>query len=157
MPLTRRLARPLLAAPFVVGGVNALRNPGPPAAQAGEVGPKVAEPLGLTQDPEQLVKINAAVQIAGGLLLAFGRLRRLTALALAASLVPTTWAGHAFWKEADPSAQSRQKIQFAKNVGLLGGLILELVDTEGAPSLGWRARRAAGKAKERVVDVLPGD
>ena len=157
MPLTRRVARPFLAAPFVIGGIETLRNPGPRVAQAADVAPKVAEPLGLPQDPEKLVKINAVVQIVGGLLLAWGRFRRLTALALAGSLVPTTVAAHAFWHETDPAAQSRQRIQFTKNLGLLGGLILELVDTEGAPSIGWRARRAARKAKERVAEVLPGD
>lgn len=156
MALTRRLARPLLAAPFVLGGIETLRNPGPRAAQAEDVGPKVAAPLGLPTDPEQLVKINAAVQIVGGLLLALGRFRRLAALALAASLVPTTQAGHAFWKATDPAEKKRQATQFSKNLGLLGGLIIEAMDTEGAPSLGWRARRAARKAKERVAEALPG-
>ncbi|MGH9226198.1 MAG: DoxX family protein [Acidimicrobiales bacterium] len=157
MALTRRVARPFLAAPFVLGGIETLRNPAPKVAQAADVAPKGAGPLGLPQDTEKLVKINSVVQIVGGLLLACGRFRRLTALALAGSLVPTTLAGHAFWKVTDPAAQSRQKIQFSKNLGLLGGLILELVDTEGAPSLGWRAKRAARKAKERIEEVLPGD
>jgi uncharacterized membrane protein YphA (DoxX/SURF4 family) len=156
MALTRRLARPLLASPFILGGIETLRNPAPRVEKAEEVGPKVAAPLGLPTDPEQLVKINAAVQIVGGLLLALGRFRRLAAIALAASLVPTTQAGHAFWKATDPAEKGRQQMQFTKNLGLLGGLILEAMDTEGAPSLGWRARRAARHAKERVVEVLPG-
>jgi uncharacterized membrane protein YphA (DoxX/SURF4 family) len=156
MALTRRLARPLLAAPFILGGIETLRNPAPRAAMAEEVGPKVAAPLGLPTDPEQLVKINAAVQIAGGALLALGRFRRLAAIALAASLLPTTQAGHPFWKATDPADKKRQQMQFSKNLGLLGGLIIEAMDTEGAPSLGWRARRAARTAKDRVAEALPG-
>lgn len=155
MPLTRRVARPLLAAPFVLGGIETLRNPAPRAVQAEDVAPKVARPLGLPQDTEQLVKINAAVQVLGGVLLAWGRCRRLTAALLAGSLVVTTWAGHAFWEEDDPANQSRQRLQFAKNMGLLGGLVLEVVDTEGAPSLGWRAKRAARQARQRVAEALP--
>jgi uncharacterized membrane protein YphA (DoxX/SURF4 family) len=124
-------------------------------AQAEDVAPKVAAPLGLPGDTEQLVKVNAAVQIVAGALLAFGRFRRLSALALAGSLVPTTLAGHAFWKQNEPAEQSRHRTQFVKNLGLLGGLILEVTDTEGAPSLGWRAKRAARHAKERIEDALP--
>ena len=64
------------------------------------------------------------------MLLAFGRVPRLSSAVLAASLVPTTFAGHRFW-EAEGAERERQKIQFAKNVSLVGGLILAAVDTEG--------------------------
>jgi uncharacterized membrane protein YphA (DoxX/SURF4 family) len=39
-------------------------------------------------------------------------------------LIPTTIMMHAFWKEADPQARMMERIQFAKNVGLIGALIL---------------------------------
>ncbi len=35
-----------------------------------------------------------------------------------------------------------QQLQFTKNMGLLGGALLAVVDTDGKPGLGWRARRA---------------
>ena len=133
----------MLAAVFISGGIETLRNPQPRVKRAEPVAPPVGRALGLTEDTEQLVKINAAVQIAGGLLLAIGRLPRLAATALAGSLVPTTAAGHRFWEESDPAQRAQQQIHFFKNVGLLGGLILAAVDTEGAPSVAWRARRAA--------------
>jgi len=44
-----------------------------------------------------------------------------------------------------------------KNVGLLGGLLLAAVDTSAAPSLGWRARRAARRVPKVTMHVLPGD
>jgi uncharacterized membrane protein YphA (DoxX/SURF4 family) len=62
---------------------------------------------------------------------------------LAGSLVPTTLAGHAFWDEKDPAARKAQRLQFAKNSSVLGGLILAALDTEGKPGVAWRARRAA--------------
>ena len=148
--IARRLARPLLAASFINGGIDTLRNPGPRVKLAEPVVEKVAEPAPLPGDTDQLVKVNAVVQVVGGALLALGKFRRLAAVALALSLVPTTLAGHPFWEKEDPAEQSQQRTQFAKNMGLLGGLILAALDTEGAPSLGWRARRAAHKAREAL-------
>ena len=55
-------------------------------------------------EPVTLVRINAVAQIAAGLALATGRAPRLSAAVLAASLVPTTAAGHRFWEESDPDA-----------------------------------------------------
>ena len=145
--LVRRLARPMLAAVFIGGGVNALRDPGPQADAAEPVAPPAARafPLPLPEDPHQLVRIDAGVKIVAGLALATGRLPRLASLVLAGSLVPTTLAAHRFW-EANPADRENQLQHFLKNVGLLGGLLVAAVDTGGAPSLGWRARRAARTA-----------
>ncbi len=150
MSITRRLARPLLAASFVSGGIETLRNPRPRVEMAESVAPKVAEPLSLPQETDQLVKINAVVQVVAGALLAIGRLPRLASCALAGSLVPTTLAGHRFWEMEDEAQRAQQQIHFLKNVGLLGGLILAAVDTGGAPSLGWRAKRAARRSRRKV-------
>ena len=93
-----------------------------------------------------LVKVNAGVQVGAGILLTLGKWRRLSALLLIGSVLPTTWAGHRFWEHEDPEEREQQRMQFLKKLAMLGGLILELVDSEGAPSLGWRARRAASRA-----------
>lgn len=150
MMLTRGIARPLLAASFVWGGIDTLRNPGPRVEKAEAVAPQIADRLSLPADTDQLVKINAVVQIVAGLLLAIGRLPRLAAAALAGSLVPTTLAAHRFWEEEDAGPRGQQQIHFLKNVGLLGGLIFAALDTGGAPSLGWRAKRAARRVREKV-------
>jgi putative oxidoreductase len=154
MTITRRVARPLLASVFISGGIDTLRQPAPRVAKAEPVAPAVGRAFGLPSDTEQLVKINAAVQIAAGLLLAIDRLPRLAAVALIGSLVPTTVAGHRFWEETDPGQRSQQLTHFLKNLGLLGGLILAAVDTEGAPSISWRARRAAKRARQVVSDAV---
>jgi len=69
---------------------------------------------------------------------------------LAATLVPTTAAGHRFWEEEDPAQRSNQRIHFFKNVSMLGGLIIAGVDTEGRPGVAWRARRAAQDARREA-------
>lgn len=146
MSITRRLARPLLASVFVAGGIETLRNPDPRVHVAEPVTTKAAEIVGpLPDDTELLVKVNAGVQIGAGLLLAIGRLPRLSAAALAGSLVPTTLAGHRFWEESDPAKRAQQQTHLFKNLGLLGGLVLAAFDHDGAPSLGWRARRAVSR------------
>jgi putative oxidoreductase len=47
---------------------------------------------------------------------------------LAGALVPTTLAGHPYWREADPAIRRQQRIHFFKNVGLFGGTLLVLAD-----------------------------
>ena len=89
------------------------------------------------------MRINAAAQIAGGLALATGRVPRLASTVLAASLVPTTAAGHRFWEESDPAIRANHRSHFVKNVSMLGGLLLASVDTDGKPGVAWRARHAA--------------
>lgn len=158
MSLSRLIARPLLAAGVVYTAVNALRNVDVVAPKAGRVAdkvvPKVKEAgIPLPQDGATLVRINAGVQIAGGLALATGKAPRLGALAIAATMVPTTVAGHAFWSESNPQATHTQRMQFFKNVSIIGGAIIAAGDTDGAPSLGWRARRAAKDARREAAHL----
>ncbi|MHC1558214.1 DoxX family protein [Actinomycetospora sp. C-140] len=153
--LVRRLARPMLAAMFIKGGVDTLLNPEPRVQKATplleKVGPTLPDQV--PSEPGQLVRIDAGVKIGAGTLLAIGKFPRLSSLALAATLVPTTVAGHPFWEKADPAEKTAEQQQFLKNLGLLGGLILAAVDTEGKPSLGWRGRRAARKLAERTSEL----
>lgn len=37
--------------------------------------------------------------------------------------MPTTLAGHAFWKDSDPKVKAGNVTQFLKNLGLVGGLL----------------------------------
>ncbi len=146
--LVRRIARPLLASSFVYGGVQTLRNPQsrvPGAAPIVEQLTEIADkqlPVQVSHDVEQWVKINAGVHVGAGTLLALGKFPRFSALALATSLVPTTFAGHRFWEHEDPESKAQHRTHFFKNLGLLGGVLLAAVDTEGQPGVAWRVRHA---------------
>jgi putative oxidoreductase len=160
MTVTRLLARPMLASMFVVGGINALKDSDAAAERAKPVtdatlplAHKVAPNVPIPDDPKTLVRINAGVQIAAGLALATGRMPRLSSLALAATLVPTTAAGHRFWEESDKARKAEQRIHFFKNVSALGGLMIAAVDTEGRPGLAWRAKRAAADVRKEAKHV----
>jgi putative oxidoreductase len=81
-----------------------------------------------------VVRGNAAVQMAGGTMPALGVLPRLSALALVASMVSTTLAGHAYWSLEDPAAGKQQRIQFHENLAMIGGLLFAVLDRP------WRSR-----------------
>ncbi|MFP5347913.1 MAG: DoxX family membrane protein [Actinomycetes bacterium] len=147
MTLVRRIARPLLATSFVLGGVDQFRHPAVQAEAARPMVAKLAPTVGLPNDPETLVRANGAAMAGAGTLLAIGRLPRLAALVLVASIVPTTYTQHQFWHQSDPTAKRQQLQLFLKNLGLLGGALLAAVDTEGRPGLAWRGKHAAKEAK----------
>jgi uncharacterized membrane protein YphA (DoxX/SURF4 family) len=129
----------MLAAMFVVGGLDQLKHPGAKADTARPLVEKLAPAVGLPDDTELLVRANGAAMVGAGALLALGRLPRIASTVLAATLVPTTVAAHSFWNEQDPKVRAQQRTQFLKNLGLLGGLLLAAVDTEGRPGLAYRA------------------
>ena len=152
--LVRRIARPLLASSFIWGGIDTLRNPqsrvpgARPVVEAVTAQADKQLPVQVPRDVEQWVKIDAGVKVGAGVLFALGKLPRLSALLLCGSIVPTTLAGHRFWEHEDPKERFGQLSHFLKNLGLLGGLLIAAVDTEGKPSVGYRARRAAHKAAD---------
>lgn len=157
--ILRRVARPLLALIFIAGGINALRSPQRHAEIAKPVVDKaVGEnadllPDAVPTDPETLVKIDVAVKVGAGTLFALGMFPRLSSVLLLGSLVPTTFAAHRFWEASDEGEKQQQLMHFLKNAGLAGGLLLAAADTEGKPSMGWRARHAAKLATDQLHDV----
>jgi len=158
--LIRRIARPLLSVAFIGHGVDALRNPKPAADAARpamEGMRKLPDPVGskVPSDAETFARINAGVQIGGGLLLATGKMPRLASAALAVSVIPGSLGGHMFWAQQDPERKAEERRAFMTDLSLLGGLIIAAVDTEGKPSLGWRGRRAARKVSAAMTAALP--
>jgi len=157
----RRIARPLLSVAFIGQGVNSLLNPksaAQAAAPAVDGLHSLPDPLGssIPSDPETVARINAAVQVGGGLLLATGKLPRVASAALALTVLPANLGTHSFWNEPDPELKGQKRQQFLTDLSLLGGLLIASADTAGKPSLGWRGRRAAERLSERVSSALPG-
>ena len=119
MGVLETVGRVCLAAMFVQGGAQALSNPGKRA--------ELVERAGLPE-PELAVRLNGAVMVGAGAMLALGVAPRLAAGALAASLVPTTLVGHAFWQKEGGERQGQQ-LHFLKNLAMFGGLLV----VAGAP------------------------
>jgi uncharacterized membrane protein YphA (DoxX/SURF4 family) len=160
--LIRRIARPLLSAVFIGQGVETLRNP-KVTVDAAELTVAalrtLPEPVGgkIPSDPETVARINAAVQVGGGLLLATGKMPRLASAALAFTVIPGSLGAHLFWNEDDPERKAQKRRDLLTDLSLLGGLIIASADTAGKPSLGWRGRQAAGRISEAVSAALPLD
>jgi putative oxidoreductase len=153
MSLARRAARAALAASFVSGGLDQLRNPQPKAGPASPIAKPIADRVPqLPNDPESLVKLDGAIKVAGGLGLVFGPFARPAALLLAGSMVPTTLAGHRFWETTDPDQKVSDRVEFFKNVSLIGGLLIAALDTGGRPSVPY----VAGKAVHAAADTVGG-
>jgi uncharacterized membrane protein YphA (DoxX/SURF4 family) len=132
------IAGSLLAPMFIRGGWDTFQNPESKVKVAEPVTKAVSERLSFVpDDPVVLVRLNGAFQVGAGALLAAGPFRRLAALLLIGSLIPTTFAGHAFWKEVDEQKRAQQQIHFLKNAAMLGGLVLV------AAGRRRRSRRAA--------------
>ena len=97
--LVRRIARPLLSAAFIGQGIEALRDVKPaaetvqPALDAAQALPSsVADQI--PDNAVTVARINAAVQIGGGLLLATGR-------------IPATSVGTCSGRKAIPHSRPR--------------------------------------------------
>ena len=119
----------MLAGVFIVSGLDVLANPEPRAKAAKPVVDKVASIVPFApSDPVDAVRLNAVVHLGAGVFLAAGVMSRLAAMALAVSMVPTTVAGHPFWEIEDPVKRSQQRVQFLKNLGILGGLLVVAFD-----------------------------
>ncbi|QWC84756.1 DoxX family protein [Nocardioidaceae bacterium] len=156
MTISRRLARPLLATSFIVGGSLAISKPQifsgdvrplkkKVAAQVQEADVDVPVPDDATQD----VRIWGAVHVVGGLMLATDRAPRLASTVLAASMVPTIAGTHRFW-EKDGEERVRDAVHFAKDTSILGGLLIAALDKEGRPSMSYRAGKAVKDARREA-------
>ncbi|MCX4098438.1 DoxX family protein [Nocardia sp. alder85J] len=151
--MLRRIAHPMLAADSIVGGMDALLDPEPRVravadlVQRGEksLPPKVAAYL--PGNPALVVRVNAAARIGGGVLLALGKMPRLSVILLAATTVPTVVSEHDFWNEPDQQRRAAKRAGFLKEVSLFGGLVIASTDRAGKPSLTWRGRRAAAELR----------
>ncbi|MCX4092981.1 DoxX family membrane protein [Nocardia sp. alder85J] len=155
--MLRRIARPLLATTFVADGIAALTDPSSRIEAAGRLarrGERVL-PRGLgaylRDNPSRIVEINAAIRVGGGALLAMGKLPRLSAMALAATAVPTTVTEHDFWNEKDPDRRTLKRAGFLQDASMLGALLIAATDREGRPSLAWRGRRALARFRTETA------
>lgn len=114
MSMLKSLNHKLLAAMFIAGGADAFLHPEPRAAKAANAG---------VPDAHSAAVLNGALMVVGGTFLALDIMPKLAALLLAGTLIPTTYVGHPFWKEENAANRANQRIQFLKNLAMLGGLL----------------------------------
>jgi putative oxidoreductase len=85
--------------------------------------------------------LGASVEFFGGLALVLGGWTRCAALALIVFTIVATAISHRYWEIAEAAARRVQQANFAKNVAIIGGLMLLVVTGAGRFSVdGWRRR-----------------
>lgn len=130
MSALRTVSRVLIAALFFIASLDVLRRPEPRAEVAHDALEKLRSVVPAVPDDVTAVRANAALHVAAATLFTLGKAPRAAAGVLAASLVPTTLAGHAFWKYEDPAERAQQLAHFVKNLAILGGLVLAAIPSD---------------------------
>ena len=143
------LARPFAAAPYIMAGLEAIRDPRERAERVGPAVKPVADRIEwLPKDPETLVRMEGALSLGTGALLLTGRFRRLTTLLLAAQLVPALATEHRFWSEDDPQRRASERSHLLKNAGMFGALLMVAAEPRRPPRTA-ELRRAAKETQIR--------
>jgi putative oxidoreductase len=128
--LAALLGRNLLAAVFVLSGINKLGNFAGTAAFMSSAGLPLAELLLVT---------TIAIELVCGLMLVIGWQTRFAALVLLLFMIPVTAIFHNPWAATDAALAQQQMIHFLKNIAIMGGLLNVLAF--GAGSYSVEARR----------------
>src|SRR5699024_5262312 len=155
MSLVRRIARPLLAAPFVVEGVCTALHPGreidvdTQAFDAADSAIAKSSAPGVL-DVRTIVRSTGALAAGGGDLHATNRCPRAAAVTLLAT-TSVGWAGRKKVWELRGEELTQELRSILTDAGLLGGVLLAVVDTEGRPSLGYRANKLVERGQKRAA------
>ena len=141
MDLLRAAARPLLAAPFILDGLDALTRPKRHVEKFTKVQPvleRAGMPPVLASDVSMLTRATGAVSVVAGLGLATGRCPRTCAALLAVINVPLTVVNNPVWMASDGPAKKAAMSGMLRGAAIGGGLTLAAFDRQGRPSLSWR-------------------
>lgn len=154
MSLLRAAGRSMLASFFVVQGAKTALKPEALVSDAEPVADKIVplvhrfapiqvKPF-IPKDTKTLVRYTGAAQVVSGLGLATGIGRRPASSVLAATMVPHVLASRAP-KGASADEKATARALLLRNVALLGATLIAANDTEGKPSLAYRASREQRK------------
>ncbi|MFZ2624780.1 MAG: hypothetical protein WAX29_06000 [Propionibacterium sp.] len=160
MSLLRFTSRALFASWFVAQGARNVLNPGPATEK---LAPTINRVVGTAKSilPDELssrlpetaptwVRLTGAAQLLAGLGYTVGIARRPSAAVLAVTTgltLPSAISG------LRRDGVSKGLDQLLTVGALFGAAVLAAQDTEGRPSLSWRARSGAQQAVERVQDI----
>ncbi len=111
------IGRILLGGFFINSGINHFKGIGMMSGYAQMKG----VPL-----PKVSVAFSGALVLLGGLSVLLGVYPTVGVAALALFLIPVTFMMHAFWKVQDPMAKMSERVNFTKNMALLGAALILL-------------------------------
>jgi uncharacterized membrane protein YphA (DoxX/SURF4 family) len=154
MSIVRRIARPLLATGYVANGVESFRNSSsaaqhltPTVSAFAKAVPQAGPAL---QNPAMVAQGLAAAQVGAALLFGLGKLPRLSAGVLVTTTALNAYADYRAAEASTPEQKAARRGSAFKNVSMVGAVMLAAVDTEGNPSLLWRAEHLAGDVRKNA-------
>jgi uncharacterized membrane protein YphA (DoxX/SURF4 family) len=112
------LGRILYGGFFIVGGLNHFMHLG---MMSGFVASK-GVPAG-----KVAIVVSGLLIIFGGACIVLGCRPELGVLAIVVFLVPVTFMMHAYWQETEPMQRINQRVNFQKNLALLGAALMLLI------------------------------
>lgn len=70
------------------------------------------------------VIVSGLMLVLGGLAILANRYAILGMVLVVLCMIPVTIMMHAFWKETEPNARMMERVQFSKNIAIIGALVL---------------------------------
>jgi putative oxidoreductase len=128
---TVMIARVLISAIFLIGGINKLTHVADTAGYMASAG---------LPSTHALAVIAGLAEVLGGIAILTGFLARLGALGLFVFLIPTTLVFHNFW-DLQGMERQMQMVNFMKNLAVMGGLLLLFAHGPSRYSIDARIRR----------------
>ena len=159
--MIRKFARPMLASVFVWEGVDDLRNASEHTKETEGFLKTLRKfvPSGyknlIPNDPELATRALGGAKIGAGTTLALGKAPRTSAAVLAAATLPNLVGKNNFWAADNKKDKEDRRNGFITNTALLGALFITTQDTEGKPSLRWRAQKAGERTNKKIQQALP--
>lgn len=154
MNVLRLIARPLLAAPFILDGVSAITRPSEHLEAAKSTEP-LLEKAGVQKPSDatwkRITQATGAVTVVAGVAFATGTVDRPAAAVLAAVGAPMAVLNNPVIGAAAKGSRTDNLGPLLTKLGLVGGLLIATTDRKGKPSALWalsnkRQTRAAIRA-----------
>ena len=159
--MIRKLARPMLASVFVWEGVDNLRNASEHVKETEGFLKTVRKAVPseyqgyIPNDPELVTRAIGGAKVGAGSTLALGKAPRTSAAVLAAATLPNLIAKDIVWAAGvKEETEARRSGDITTKAGL-GALFITTQDTEGKPSLRWRAQKAGKRTNKKIQQALP--
>lgn len=168
MTVLNKLARPMLAAPFIAAGADALLRPHNHREAAAKVS-GLLDKVGLAgktglsklspENTDLLTRASGLLFVGAGAALAKGTAPRSAALLLGLAQAPIALANNPFWEHS--GEERRKDVQgLLGATGLVGGALIASTDRSGKPSIGWRVSKWSSNvvdgAKDKVDQIGSG-
>lgn len=156
MSIIRKFARPALASSFIISGVERLKDAeaNQHLAKVLNLASKANPSLSVLQGNERIIgQALAGTQVVAAALFALGKAPRLSSGVLLATGAANAYVEYAATAADSKEAKAARRRAAVTNASLLGAIAITAVDTDGSPSLAWRASKLTDQVSKKTAQV----